>query len=186
MKPPRAAWVAPPSLAFGVPQGGWPWGSWAPLPSPAPLTCSSRGPLPHAGCAGVDTLPTLLAARLLRGSGTHCVQGLLVHLIGPRSREELELRAEAPGVGQCDSPGCGLTHHVAAKADELLVEGQLPKDPTGSCSGPAACPARGVGPCGSPGDRWPLQQGHHPPVTCSPQGPWGAWLFFPYIWLQAG
>lgn len=42
--------------------------------------------------------------------------------------EESEPGAQAPSVGQRDGPDCSLTHCVAAKADELLVEGQLSED----------------------------------------------------------
>lgn len=50
-------------------------------------------------------------------------------VIGLQHGQELEHGAQAPSVGQRDDAGRGLTHHVAAEVDELLVQGQLPADP---------------------------------------------------------
>lgn len=57
------------------------------------------------------------------------------HLKELRIREKLESGAQAPNIGQCDGPGCGLTHHIAAKFNELLVKGQLPKNTSVSHGG---------------------------------------------------
>lgn len=103
------------------------------------LSHGCPGARPHT-CSGLGGA----TATGQKWQGTHQLQDGLgfTRLAGLGGWEDLEPGAQAAGVGQRDGAGCGLSYHVTAKADELLVQGELSED-TGVSWGhskPAWCP----------------------------------------------